>query len=91
MEFKDNRMRRWPIQRSKRSAFGHQFDQGTLPQFGSANIHLCLAGPRCCFGRGVAVRDETTGRSGENARREKCCWEGVGMGRVGKDVALELG
>ena len=91
MEFKDNRMRRWPIQRSKRSAFGHQFDQGTLPQLGSANIHLCLAGPRCCFGRGVAVRDETTGRSGENARREKCCWEGVGMGRVGKDMALELG
>ena len=40
---------------------------------------------------GVAERDETTGRGGENAWRGKCCWEGVGMGRVGKDVVLELG
>lgn len=77
------------MQRSKRSVFGNQFDQGTLTQFDLANIHLCLPGPRCCFGRGIGgggVRQN--GRAGKMLG-ERGSAAGRALGR--KDVALELG
>lgn len=68
VEFKENRMGRWFIQMSKHSMFWDQFDQGTLTQFNSANIYLCLPGPQCCFERGSEEgRTREQGGEGEDA------------------------
>ena len=91
MEFKDNTMRRWLIQRSKRSVFGDQFDQGTLTRFDLANIHLCLPGPCCCFGRGSGgggVRQQ--GRAGKmlGEASEAVLLEGIGQKGRGVGAGL---